>query len=1735
MLPGSEEVLGPSTWLVEDRFFPRRRCVLAISASGLSEEQHREEVDRIRGLLRVRHPCLTPIVAARGEDSSAPPFFVVELPDGVPLLRRVRDARERAGNDAVHRMLRRVIGGLCQALEPLHQRGLLHYDLRPERIVFDRDDEPTIVGFGLSAPQIEDVGRSSVALAYTAPEILRGDPVDHRADLYSLGVLLYEALTGRNPFLGRDAKETARAHLEVLPPPPSAVEPSVPRDLDDLVTLLLAKNPSRSFAAASDVVSALESKLPRGRRRRAPPLSPYAFTQNEFVGRRKEQRWLNARFREARAGKRHSAPITILGAGGVGKSRMLAEFRQTVRLGGGAFLLGRPGTEASRALSPLGDVVRAAAELAPDDAALSEAAVSWLRAANEPVPASPGVRQRPVRADGSPEDLGARAAAILARVAERAPLVVALDDVHRFTPASIALLDALVRALAREGAPAAAARVLVCVALREEPRMPAELKRFLAREPRGAAQGVLALKEFTRAELRAFVSSVFGASGSTVGLVDLLRRMAGGNPFLLEETIRSWIARGLVRWTDGLWLVDEDRIRASTADLRTLVRERLHDLSETSERWLRLAAMLERPLTRRWLGVLEAVVGSESEPSLRDLFRRGFLRRFVRGGEERFEIAHALLTDAVVHSTPSSARRELHRLLANALEEIPELRHRDVSEVARHRLRSGDARAAARVLLADPDVAAAARGGSTSVPPAQKIELLEALVEELPVDLLERAACLRAVGAWRAVLGDLRGAASSLEAALGVAAARGDREAESLAGEMLAAVRRREGDLRASLGLLRRALTRAIEDRDATRRGSILLQIGMLHVERGELRRGGAFLRRVLRVCGRDAGAAPGSAALRAIEVDARVAMARYDRELGNLDAAERSLRQAGELSGDSTPNSTIVAQRIEEGRLGADRGDYPAARRALRAALAVATTSGGRGQVADVEMALARVHAQRGHAGEAMTLVRSALAEIRRAGGRSAEPHLLRGHLASQLGRHRRAQLLFGAADEADRSGRGGGRRLARLHERFLDRVRAGDTRGAAPIAREGLRLARRLPGPGPIARARTDVGSLLRLRGRFRASRRFLLRALRGVRRAGSSHAETRVRAQLGLARLALAQGRSRDAERWVGRARRAFRELRRLPELADLRATAGEVDLLSGRWEAAERSFAAALRIDDRLDRPMERADDLQGLARAALGRGLVDAAWARAQLAQEALAPLPRVPLVAHGAALDARARIAEVLTAARRGLETRESTREIELLRELASLQQESAEGRLGGSVAERITGLAARSLRAARAALYLHRRGGSVLVASTDARGEHAEPGPAAPGAARASAPIDDRGAPGGWARRWTSLTEPLRRDGIAVGALVVSSPWIDRRFESIDRADLAKLSNVAALLVTSGSVGSGGARPETSSESREEPPDRALEADSRLVGTSAAIRRIRRSVARAASTEVPVVVHGETGTGKDLVARSIHVASGEARPFIVVSAADLPSDLAEVELFGHVRGAFSGAEAARGGLVEQAHGGTLVLDGVEEIPLSLQRALLRVLETGEVRRIGSSAPIAVRFRTIATMRLDPIAAVDRGLLREDLHYRLRGLEIALPPLRERREDVLPLVEHFHVQLAGGTPQPHITAAAVRRLLDHSWPGNLRELRGEVARWRIEKLSTIRRANLSLGPAAVESSSATEQFALRREDFEKRAMEEALRRSKGRFSAAARLLQMPRSTFYWKLKAYGLRRPPAGG
>lgn len=303
------------------------------------------------------------------------------------------------------------------------------------------------------------------------------------------------------------------------------------------------------------------------------------------------------------------------------------------------------------------------------------------------------------------------------------------------------------------------------------------------------------------------------------------------------------------------------------------------------------------------------------------------------------------------------------------------------------------------------------------------------------------------------------------------------------------------------------------------------------------------------------------------------------------------------------------------------------------------------------------------------------------------------------------------------------------------------------------------------------------------------------------------------------------------------------------------------------------------------------------------------------------------------------------------------------------------------------------------------------------------------------------------------------------------------------------------------------------------------------MIGKSPLMHKVFQKIELATRSEIPVLITGESGTGKELVARAIHFnGQRSSRPFVALNCSAIPAHLLESELFGYEKGAFTGAASQRIGKFESAQQGTIFLDEIAELPQELQSKLLRVLQEREFERLGSNETIKVEARFIFATNQSLKNLIQEKKFREDLFFRINGLPVDLPPLRERQEDILPLVHYFVSKQSPSAPKLEIEKAAADLLQSYSWPGNVRELENFVGRTLLIKGDgrKLRKEDVDL----LESAD-TPHKSLSFEEMEKQLLTEALEKTGGQVAKVANILKVSRDTVYRKLKKYSIHIPPS--
>ena len=1680
-----------------DRALALKVALQPVEAEDLVRFQH-----EVRLLSEVRHPNVIEVYDF-GVLPGSYPFLTMELLSGADLAQSVQ-----GDWDAFFSVAMQAAAGLAH----IHRHGVVHLDVKPANLGFVEREDGTralkILDFGLAQSVRGPLDRRiRGTLAFAAPEVLLQDRYDHRADLYSLGMTLFQLATGVLPSAGSDAA-AIRFHLQAAAPDPLAYRPDMPAQLAAILRRLLHRDPQARYPSAGRLLLELADVAGRDVDPASLALGEGRVLASRMVGRDEPVEALRGALARAMAGE--AQVVLVEGAEGVGKSRLLREFRLMAAMQGARVGIGR--AVATRP-EPLRAVRGALRSLGLE-----------IEELQRPVHPEKGERHGLYRRLG--DELRAASTA-------EGPLVLLLEDLHLAGPETGEWLAHAASELA--GSP------LMVVATRRPPES-GESELEAADEPglhhlRLGALGAAATRELADASL--------GTDDLPGGLYEWLYERSEGNPARLQQLLHALIEARVLRFRQGEWKPSLPALaRLSSADeLRLVDRERLQALPAGDLAALEAMAVVGEPMHWQRLAELLGLEPTAAYATVASLCVRGFLEALPEAAGA-YWFAQPALPKAVYESLGSDRRRELHRqwaslLAARQAAQEPEL----VAAVAEHFWAGGDRAASLPYLLEAAERARVVFGhreaaelfGRAAEVHHEAGEAELALAAQLrQAEALDAAgSTFRALALYRGLLGRIaglgrraedrqRGAelwlrAGQLHGKLGEPSEqldaaqsglallepdeRPDLEVELLASkaEGLHAL----GRMDEAYGAARRALKSTGLRRHRRHRGSLLNTLGLILCQAGQWRKGRYLLER-----GLDA----------ALAADDERLAAKLRNNLGNLHWK---------------------------------RGDWGLARAQYEANLAAAQ------RLRDPWTELTALHnlgvleCGRGNwKGARQPLTRS-LELRRRLGAREGETaawlHL--GEVEELLGDWQRAQrhyervgklLAEGAEHEDDVSALVGLASLAR---------KRGDWSEAERLAREALAGAERLGDRELLTHCHQQLALVEKDREHWAPASAHLARALE-LAAAGDSK-DGLARLHNSMADLHLRRGEAKEARRCLAEARAAAEELGDRFETA--KAIGGEARLavFEADPDRGDELFGQAVRLFEELEVPFEYARTLYEWGVRTRNPEIAVERLDRALVAFERL-----------GAATDFE-RTRGVIEGIRERHHLAGSGRSAPGLWEVAKLLNSSLDLQ---EVLDRTMDLVLERLRADRGMIVLaHELTGELEVAVSRNLGagregegqrlsetvvrkviESREP------VLAVDALTDPRfaGSASIVASHIVSiLAVPLVIRNRLAGAIYVDHLRSQHLFANKDLDFLVAFSDQAALAIDNARLyGELDAhrqklKAENDALRREILSSRHLGS---LIGKSRVIAQLKETIERVAQSNSTVLIRGESGTGKGLVARTLHTVSPRREgPYIAFNCAALPETLVESELFGHEKGAFTGAVGQKPGRFELAHRGTIFLDEIGKVSRSVQAKLLRVIEDREFERVGGTRTLRSDVRIVTATNLNLEEAIAKDEFREDLYYRLNIIPIVLPPLRERREDIPYLVEHFLARISRdlGQPRKDVDRAVLDLFLGYRWPGNVRELESAIHR----ALVLSRRDRLTvedfdwiasregagpgaLAPAlpALAAQLADGNYQQLWDRLDRDLVREALQRCDGKIRETARFLGIARNTLKAKMKRYGL-------
>jgi Nif-specific regulatory protein len=1688
--------------------------------------------DEFRSLSHLRHPNLVEVYDFGTVAGSGEPFLALELVEGKSL-DAVSAAEQRRGFVA-------IAAQCLRALDAIHECGWLHNDLKPQNILVAPPLHVRLVDFGLAQKlaSAEWVAPSGT-LHYLAPERLRARTPDRRSDLYSLGVVLYECLTGTRPFEGRRSGDLVGAILDQTPPAPRALFPDIPEAWDALVRRLMARSPDDRPASAEEALALLNAGSTTPLLRDTDETFAARLHGAPLVGRERQFTALRDAVRAHREARVDAVRVVLIsGPAGSGKSRLADETRRDAQLASIRTLSGRAHEAGGASLQPVHEILTTAlhAGRAPESArpALDQM-LGHLEA-----PARAGRLAAAARESGalSRQEAISGVAQVLDRLAEDEPGVLFLEDLQWATPPALSLVEHLV------ARPSASPWLVIATARDDEAH--GAWRRLLGRP------GVLhlGLPPLDTAGTLGLLQAMLSFEAPPEALAARLVALCGGRPLHVIESLKQMFALGRLQHRGDHWAATDAAGVApgagadSPADTAPgeLFWARFAALPPTELETARLLAVFGRPVAVTTLAdalgrVSARRAASRAVQAVETLARLGLVVLDQDlDGSRTAALAQKSARDEVYRRLPPIRRRVLHGAALLALEAIGSgFAEERCEDLARHAEAAGDGERAEKYLLAS-----AARAKAAFDPVAESAYLSRAL-DTIPRRDERRLPILgRVVELVTSAIADHK-AGGRLSRQL----AREARAARSHHYEIMGL--RSEAWTRAFLGdesgarlLLAKAIRLARETDDTSELVNALMYLASVLSRGHRNSEVQPYLDEAIGLARRDDDPTPLMVLLateglnRLVTGDAAASVASFEEA---LHVAERRERRASYYS---------VLGNLGMAHL--DLGDLSRARDTIERGLDWSREHALVNHCIEQTRSLAWLHMLNGRYDRAAALA----VETRRwleVAGRTLEPtdYDWAGRLDIGLGRFDKARAVLVEGLEAARRSGDAAQVIYLLVSASESALAFGDDATARREAAEALGLAQKnghargvFLAHRALVRAGADGGEDARthleaiaalseegMRFSDRADRDLLLAEAVWLSGAAGDDAASRSRA---LAERAARAGFREHAWRAWALAGRAFAD------------TALHAEAVHAYHEAVATVRAVSEEYEDKVMKD----DYLKHPDRTALARLAAETQKTAAEPHAAAEAPRHVVTEVAPSptrAPATYPARSPHQPTAGVDASAVAERT-----LATLFEITQVINTIRDPEELLDTVMDLAIQNVGAERGLIFLFDDEGKEMQAVVARNVEKQTIKDATTlsrtilrqaGLGRAilshDAGRDQRFKDYRSVARYhirSLMCVPLVLRGRTLGTV-----YVDTRAPGVvfDREHLKFLEAFASQAAVAVENARQFERVQKENETLKQAVQERFGFEN-MVGRSPRMKEMYDLLARVAPSNLSVLIRGESGTGKELVARAIHQNSPRKdRHFCAENCAAIPENLLESELFGYMRGAFTGADTARRGLFETADGGTIFLDEIGDMSMTMQSKLLRVLQNGEIRPLGSETVKRVNVRVISATNRPLEEMIRKREFREDLYYRLRGVSVALPPLRERRDDIPLLVDHFLGLLAkqNDAPKLRVEPALLRLLTRRPWPGNVRELENVIYRLALfaEKggiTAETAHKDFELLDAEARQAAAPHSGAAGRTDLKKGDLRRALSEAKGNRDEAARLLGISRATLFRKLRSHGL-------
>ena len=1575
------------------------------------------------------------------------PYFTMEYFAG----KRITEFFDGQNWPALYDVLLQIAAGLHH----IHRLGIVHLDLKPSNILVSDSGSAKIMDFGLAVESRKVFDRQiRGTLHYMAPEVLKQDRVDSRADLYALGITLYETVTGALPGYGRAPIDVIRMHLDEEIRKPSSINPRIPEALEQIILKLVEKDPRHRFSSAAELLQAVADAAGREVPRAELISGRGELFAAPLIGRTSEVEQLSALIAEAREGR--GGGVILAGAEGMGKSRIIRDATLRAQLDGARVFCGRCPVNRKTIYAPFFEIFQQMVLAVNPDVDVAEEIRRILRpvlsASAEPEATRPhhGQKYRLFnRIVQSLQDIYGFLS--VGSEAGGSPLILVIEDLQWADPSTADLFSFLVSEAKQN-------MLLVIGTLTLETGGEAAIESsspnlsFWEQRAREGSFPIIRVETLSEALVREHLQSLLGNGTVPDELARWMFWESAGTPLNIRRIVDYLIAHGYLQWQPASgWTADMDRIRTLRVPggFGAILMDKVETLAPEQRKVLEIASVYGESMELELLTRVSDMDAETTYNAVLALDRDRMVDESSDGRTMTFPQIH--LREAVYNSMPERRRSDLHLRIGTALEPaaIDGSTHL-IGQVAYHFARANEIERGTRYSILAGDLASSTLAHEEATEFYRvALELLDlggvdegrkAEVREKLADAYYRRDDYRsAIHAYQFLLKSIQSRHPGEEANSDVA------RVMKKIGKVLA----RRGDTDAAITYFHGAL--AIYERvgDVLAVAEMLNRISWQHRVRDDL----------------DSARASAERALQLLENHEPSVVFGYVKNmlgviefaLGNWPQSREILEEAVAIADQLGSDQLRKVASMNLGNTLWKLGEWEAALQHYRQILERCEAEGDLSDLATAYSNVGVVEYGRGNFHAARDLFEKAVRIDERIGALEHEA-LARENLGDameMLGlwneaitQYRRCVEIEGF-DETRASRLSVYVPLARLTKK------RGDIARALEYAQKALAAGERGRDEDLIAEAAYVLASIEDERGNSEEAERYLARAMSIFESNLTLHGLAR--AHTALAVLVMQKGDLEGANRHAAEGERYARQLGDRVSLAKNDWARAKILSAEGDREAATAKFEAVRAVFEELDTPYE------------LGRLLFDMGLLREE-PEEATHTIRSAIRIFER--LDAqhdleRARGAlfrikpagkapdtgviglyEIVKIINSTLDLQEVlTRVLDVcIRRLRAergmiILLDPLTGALRTRVARNIRDGEAGSRRSPQSIIKdVIQSGQSVM--SADARADERF--------VESESVIAENIV--------SILCVPLTIKERISGAIYIDHRQARHLFSQRDLSFLEAFGDQAAIAIENARLYEELEEARTRLSLENETLRNEVLVEKHLdsvVGSSEAVGKIQFAIRKASSGHSTVLLRGESGTGKGLVARIIHnIGPRRHGPFIKFNCAALPETLAESELFGHEKGAFTGADRRKLGRFELANGGSIFLDEMGKMSLAMQAKLLRVVEDKEFERVGGTTTIKTDVKIIAATNLDLEKAIEDGTFREDLFYRLNIIPIVLPPLRDRKDDIALLAEHFIRKICKdlGIDNKRLEPGVLDLFTRYDWPGNVRELEATLHR-----------------------------------------------------------------------------------